>query len=192
MKRGQTETKIGLDKLLIGSFYRTPNSESDYWDLIDQSITNVSSTPHKFIVFGDFNTNLLSSPSPQLLDIITLNNLQQVVTHPTRITETSATLLNLILTSCTDIISHADVLPPVCSDHSVPCIKLIHKIKYSSSFKRTIYDYGKHDVEKLFNELSNVEWMDIVALHSIEEAAQLFSDTLHNTTKKKVYAWKNN
>ena len=26
------ETKIGQDKLLIGSFYRPPNSKSDYWD----------------------------------------------------------------------------------------------------------------------------------------------------------------
>ncbi len=178
------ETKIGQDKLLIGSFYRPPNSKSDYWDLIDQSIKNVSSTPHKFIVLGDFNTNFLSNPSPQLLDVINFNNLQQVVTHPTRITETSATLLDLVLTSCIDIISHVDVLPPVCSDHSVPCVKLIHKIKHSPSFKRTIYDYRKLDVEKLSNELSNVRWMDIVSLHSIEEAAQLFSDTLHNTAKK--------
>ena len=43
------ETKIGQDKLLIGSFYRPPNSKSDYWNLIDQSIKIVYSTPHKFI-----------------------------------------------------------------------------------------------------------------------------------------------
>ena len=120
------ETKIGQDKLLIGSFYRPSNSKSDYWDLIDQSIKKVSSTPRKFIVLGDFNTNLLSNPSPQLLDVINFNNLQQVVTHPTRITETSATVTDLVLTSCTDIISNVDVLPLVCSDHSVPCIKVIY------------------------------------------------------------------
>ena len=74
----------------------------------------------------------------------------------------------------------------------------MHKIKHSPSFKRTIYDYRKLDVEELSNELSNVRWMDIVSLHSIEEAAQLFSDTLHNTAKKKkkkkkkkMYACKN-
>ena len=61
----------------------------------------------------------------------------------------------------------------------------MHKIKHRPSFKRTIYDYRKLDVEELSNELSNVRWMDVVSLHSIEEAAQLFSDTLHNTAKKK-------
>ena len=131
----------------------------------------------------DFNTNFLSNPSPQLLDVINFSNLQQVVTHPTRITETSATVTDLVLTCCTDMISHVDVLLPVCSDHSMPCVKLIHKIKHSPSFKRTIYDYRKLDIEKLSNELSNVKWMDIVSLHGIEEAAQLFSDTLHNTAK---------
>ena len=65
----------------------------------------------------------------------------------------------------------------------MPCIKLIRKIKHSPLFKRTIYDYRKLDVEKLSNELSNVRWMDIISLHSIEEAAQLFPDTLYNTVK---------
>ena len=153
-----------------GADYRPPNSKSDYWDLIDQSIKNVFGTPHKFIVLGDFNTNFLSNPSPQLLDVINFINLQQVVTHPTRITEKSATLIDLVLTSCTDIISHVDVLPPVCSDHAMQCIKLDHKTKHSPSFKRTIYDYGKPDVKKLSNELSNVKWVDTVSL-------QLFSDT---------------
>ena len=73
-------------------------------------------------------------------------------------------------------------------------LKLIHKIKHNPSFKRTIYDYRKLYVEKLSNELSNVKWMDIVSLHSIEEAAQLFSDTLHNMAKKlkQMYACESN
>ena len=40
------ETKIGQDKLLIGSFYRPTNSKSDYWDLIDQSIKKTCSALH--------------------------------------------------------------------------------------------------------------------------------------------------
>ena len=137
----------------------------------------MSSTPHKFIVLGDFNTNFLSNPSPQLLDVINFNNLQQVVTHPTRITETSATLIDLVLTSCTDIISHVDVLPPVCSDHAMPCIKLDHKTKHSPSFKRTIYDYGKPDVEKLTSSLMLSGWT-LCLYNSFL--------TLHDTAKKNV------
>ena len=90
------ETKIGQDKLLIGSFYRPPNSKSEYWDLIDQSIKNVSSTPHKFIVLGDFNTNFLSNPSPQLLDVINFNNLQQVVTHPRNVSHIARSCTHLL------------------------------------------------------------------------------------------------
>ena len=46
--------------------------------LIDQSIKNVSSTPDKFIVLGDFNTNFLSNPSPQLLHVINFNNFSNI------------------------------------------------------------------------------------------------------------------
>ena len=47
-----------------------------------------------------------------------------------------------------------DISKPVCSEHTMPCIKLINKITHSPLFKRTIYDKEKIEVQKFLNELS--------------------------------------
>ncbi len=63
------ETYINNEKLLVGSFYRSPSMPVAYWDLIDTSLREVSAEPVKFIVLGDFNSNFLSNPSPHLLNL---------------------------------------------------------------------------------------------------------------------------
>ena len=178
------ETRLAQEPLLIGTFYRPPNSTVDYWTLIDQSISNVCNLPCKFIVLGDFNSDFLNNPSPHLLDVILKNNLQQLVKTPTRYTETSATCIDLVLTPCHDIIRSTVVLPPICSDHSVPCVKVTNNCATNHSFKRSIYDYSKLDKEALLDELTNIDWISIASIPSIDEAAYTFSDQLMNVAKK--------
>ena len=92
------ETKLSQEAILIGTVYRPPNATVEYWQLIDQSLKKVLNTPHKFIVFGDFNSDFHHNSSPHLLDVLFLNNLQQPVTSPTRIMETTSSCFDLILT----------------------------------------------------------------------------------------------
>ena len=112
------ETKLGQDTLLVGSFYRPPDSKVEYWTLVDNSIEQVGSLSHKYIVLGDFNADCSNEIPNHLQDIISKNNLYQLVTSPTRITDKRSTTIDLVLTPCRDIVSDVSVLPPVCSDHS--------------------------------------------------------------------------
>ena len=89
---------------------------------------------------------------------------------------------------CTDIISQFDVLPPVCGDHSVPCKKLIHKIKYSSSFKRNIPTERKRLISQSTVEDNNdvpdlPEWItNIIQINlSVEEVKNTLTEL--GTTK---------
>ena len=174
------ETYINNEKLLVGSFYRPPSKPVAYWDLIDTSITQVSAEPLKFIVLGDFNSNFLLNPSPHLLNIINHNSLKQLIDQPTRITEKTSTCLDLIITPSTEIISDSGVLEPICSDHSVPFVKLkLNKPKHIS-FKRTIYDYSNLDIYKLKRDLNAANLCQIASLPNIDETAQLLSETIMN------------
>ena len=80
------ETKLHQDTLLVGCFYRPPDARASYWDLIDESISKAGNTPHKYIVLGDFNTDILLQQSHHLQRIMNFNNLRQMVTEPTRYT----------------------------------------------------------------------------------------------------------
>ena len=172
------ETKLGQETFLIGSFYRQPSQPVAYWKLVDQSIQNVASTPHRFIILGDFNQNFLDNPSEHLLNIIAFNNLQQLINTPTRYTETTATCLDVILAQSVDRITDSGVLPPICSDHSVPFVKLNTNTPKGTSFKRKIYCYSKLDQQKLNDELKTLNLMETVSSDNIHNAAKAFSEQL--------------
>ena len=73
------ETKVNQDTLLIGCFYRPPDSRVGYWDLIDDSINKAGRTPHKLLILGDFNTDINLVPSRHLSRIMHQNNLVQLI-----------------------------------------------------------------------------------------------------------------
>lgn len=118
------ETKLDQKSLLIGCFYRPPGSNVHYWDLINDSIRKANDANVQFIILGDFNVDYLNNPSHHLTDIMNLYQLHQLIDKPTRITDTTETCLDLILTQSPNIIVSSDVMPPVCSDHSVPCARV--------------------------------------------------------------------
>ena len=176
------ETKLSQETILICSFYRPPNSRVSYWKLIDESIKNVANTPHKFFILGDFNNDFLKNPSTHLLDILQFNNLSQLVTSPTRFTNTSSTCIDLIITSSKYTVLNTEVRPPICSDHCVPVVKLKNQRKKEKEFKRTIYDYSSLEITKLMEELQRVDWLSIASLPSIDDAAETFSTQLMSVT----------
>ena len=178
------ETNVNKERLLIGSFYRPPSKPISYWDLIDTSIKQASSEPLKLFVLGDFNSDYLHNPSNHLMNLIRFNNLKQVIDEPTRITQTTATCLDLILTSNVDLISECGVLPPICSDHSVPFVNILLSKPNHYSFKRTVYDYSNLNSNKCNEELARANLLDIVNTPNLDDAAQLFSDTVLNTSSK--------
>ena len=174
------ETKLNQESLLIGSFYRPPNSNVQYWDLIQESFEKANNTNIKYIILGDFNTDWLTRPSPYLLNLTNIYGLKQLIKSPTRVTAHSATCLDLALTQSEQLIAGTDVLPSICSDHSVSCIYLKKPKPKIETFKRTIYDYNKLDENKFHHLLSNADWNNIFNNPEINEATQIFTDTLLN------------
>lgn len=176
------ETRLNQDILLVGSFYRAPDERVAYWDLIEESINKAGNTPHKYIVLGDFNCDNDAS-RPHINRIIYLNNLNQLITEPTRVTENTSTLIDLILTPCPEIVQKVGVLPAVQSDHRCPFIEIKSESMRNSSFKRTIYNYNKLDNEKFNNMLDQADWNEIVSLESLNEAAETFTNKLMTLAK---------
>ena len=68
-------------------------------------------------MFGDMNDNLLQNN--KLSRIISSNKLTQIVNKPTRITPTSSTLIDLIITNNPKIIIQSDVIPSNIGDHEL-------------------------------------------------------------------------
>ena len=163
------ETRLNQEKLLIGCFYRPPYARIEYWNLVDESIWKAGNTPFKYVILGDFNFKFLAPPS---------NHLQRVITQPTRYTNNTATLIDIIQTPCPNIIQRSEVLPPVHSDHSYLLIEKKNSNPQKFAFKRTIYSNDKLNLVKYEESLSQTDWNNIVLDNNLNEVANDFSKEL--------------
>ena len=177
------ETKLNQNSLLIGSYYRPPNSPVNYWNLLENSIHRVNNTGIKFILLGDLNTDFLNSPSRHLMDILTHYNLTQLVNEPTRITEQTSTCIDLIITQSPDIVSSVSVLPAICSDHSVPFVSVKNTVVKEQPFKRTIFNYNKLDKTTFCNLLQEIDWNEVIYNTNIDNSAVLLSEIIMSKAK---------
>ena len=179
------ETKINQNVLLVGSIYMPPNTPVAYWNLIKESINKAFNTPHRFILLGDLNTCFMHNPSPHLMEIIQQYSLNQLINDYTRIetvtrmgvTTITKSCIDLVLTSSMDLISNVSVLPKICSDHMLPCVKLNSK-RIFSNYRKVTLNLTKLNVNRLMEELETINFLDICTNHSIDDSALLFSENI--------------
>ncbi len=134
---------------LITTWYRPPNSELDIFNNFELFPFKCDMENKELIIVGDLNCDVnkvpLDSPTHKLQTLSSLYQLTQVINDPTRVTETTSTLIDLILTNKAENISCAGVLHLGISDHSLvyavskfelsksrPSIKEVRDFKYFS------------------------------------------------------------
>ena len=108
---------------LIATWYKPPGSPTELFSSFDSFIDKLDSLYLEYYLLGDFNCNL-ASPTPDantrhLLKISDLYGLKQLINEPTRITESSSALIDLIYTNYTDRVSCSEVSHIGISDHSL-------------------------------------------------------------------------
>ena len=103
--------------------YRPPNSGNDFWQLLCDSVERVNPT---IFICGDLNIDLCK-PQSKIHDFMSICNLSQIISEPTRIT--SNTLIDVILTNAPRTVIHHGVL---CSDHK-PNFTCINSVRQAPS-----------------------------------------------------------
>ena len=88
----------------------------------------------------------------------------------------SAREIDLILTTCPDIVKASGVLPEIDSDHCCVCMDIKCIIPRNNLHKRTIYCYDKLDYQKFKDTRLNIDWNEIISKESIDVAANLFTE----------------
>lgn len=153
--------------MLIGVCYRSPNSESsfasDFHDVLHEITLTNPSTP--ILLFGDFNFPFIDwsklstcqntdNVSNEFLHTCLTFGLSQLVTSPTRTTDHSSNVLDLLLTSHPDNFSSLSYISGL-SDHTA-----IHTtfpgnmIKKSVKSKKLLTLYDKADYVAMNNDLA--------------------------------------
>ena len=154
------DIQVKSRKVLIGGFYRPPNSNTAYCDLISESIDKAYDTNITDIyILGDFNFNFSGHKRNKITEIIQAYNLHQLIKEKTHFTEQPSSLIELILVRNTAHVLTSGVLDPFIPDQTryhCPVIVLLKFLRPTTrTFKRRIWNYKSASFDrfrKILNE----------------------------------------
>ena len=131
------------------------------------------------IILGDMNVNYLdNNDNKQFKSILRLYSYTQLVNKPTRVSEHSSTLIDLIATNNPSNISKVDIFPLSPSDHDmVGCIRKINNCKY---LPRVIKcrNYVNYSSENMNIDIESIDWSSLYKLKNVNLAVKYFNSKI--------------
>ena len=123
---------------LVTTVYRPPSASSEFFDHFEKLIKATDDENKEIYVLGDLNCDILKAdedsnfPTKKIKSLYELYQLSQLIDKPTRITMTTKSLIDHIVTNAPEKISSTGVIHTGISDHS-----LIFAIRKISIEKKT-------------------------------------------------------
>ena len=178
------EVRSKNNVFLLCVYYRPPDAPVQFWDDFQTQIDMCKQDKiSKLLITGDLNADPLSDNGPHLLQFALQNHLSIHIDEPTRITDTTATILDQFVSNMSDLIQYTEVLPPVSSsqsttDHCTITACLNFKTGKQKCFTRHIWDYKNADFSSFRSALLSNDWNKCFASDSIDEITELWSNNL--------------
>ncbi|XP_068229711.1 uncharacterized protein [Palaemon carinicauda] len=148
-----TELKFGIEKqegvedkwvsvqhrkfpsIIVGCVYRHPKAAVTSFNYISDVFKEVILRNKPIFIYGDFNDDLLKKEN-KLGKLIKNLRFDQIVDKPTRITSTSASLIDLVITNSKYMIRKSEVTPSSIADHeNILTLLNVRKPKRQTIFK---------------------------------------------------------
>ena len=146
------------------------------------------------ILLGDFNFNLLpnaqdtSSSIWKLRQLLNKFNLKNVINKATRITDTSTTLIDLVICSDTSKISHQGVCDLGILDHHLAYAVVNLKRKRQKPTLKTVYDYKKVDLDLLRTDFAAAPWSICNVFDDLDDATWAWECLYKDIMKSHIHA----
>lgn len=151
---------------ILCACYRPPNSSSGFSEIFHDVLNkiHIRFPAAVFFVLGDFNlpdiswclpqpsASSSSSESASFVSVCSDFNLIQLVKYPTRVTTTSSTILDLVLTTHPDLVTSLSVIPGL-SDHSAIHFTIPNRNPRRQKTSKTFRDYKRADYAAINREL---------------------------------------
>ena len=142
----------------IGCAYRPPSADNTYYNAMLDQIEQVKCATAGMILMGDLNFNYTVNEKPTcpVRYIEAAYELTQLVNKPTRITESSSSLLDVILTSVPENHEVTDVLSVALSDHYLVWTVLKTCFRSANGTHNTVTyrDFSNFNDQNFINELA--------------------------------------
>lgn len=175
------------NKTLIGVLYKPPSAAVDsFLEALSDVLSKVQTEQKESYIMGDYNMDLLKNKSNKqvsnFIDTFLSYSFLPLINKPTRITSSSATLIDNIFCNCVHNNNFLNgILCTDISDHlPIFCIKKTiqqneEKVKYVK--KRIFNDSSINKSRVLVN---NIEWNNIIDITDCQQAFSKFQSHFTN------------
>ena len=164
--------------IILGVIYRKPGTNFDeFKNELDILLHTMNLDRNSSIIMGDFNVDLTQKEEKgnELLRLTESYGLLQLITTPTRITNTSSTLIDHIYTNVCAHYIQSGCIEAGISDH-LPVYAIFENFDCEPFKKVTkhLRNFRKFSKDSFCNDLSNAQWREIYDCTDPNEAYELF------------------
>lgn len=175
--------KILLQKTcyVIGNLYRPPNSNSGhFFNSFEDTLTDIYTNYEHITCLGDFNINMLDLDSElctRLNSIIDVFSLRQLICEPTRISNTSISLIDLIFTNVENVIE-VGVVDALIADHFAVFCKI--ELSRNKCLVETFSFRALKSInfENFQNDLESIPWHYIYDMDRIDDKVDFLNKNI--------------
>ena len=138
------------------------------------------------MIVGDLNADFKTRHGHYLKQFVNANSLTIHINSPTRVTETSSTILDQILSNFPQEISDVTIDPPVgSSDHFSTSVKCDFKANRNTTYIRTMWSYSDEAFIRYREALRAHDWA-CLDIDNIQDACEEFTTELLSVAKQTI------
>ena len=150
--------KPNTKPFLVYCWYPPPHSPAEHFDIFESKLEQAEMFYSDIYITGDINSNLLNlgdSYTMRLINILEAYQLSQVISEPTRVTNSTSTLIDLFITNNEESVVHSGVYPLAISDHNL--IFAVRKIGVRRQSPRYVEtrNFKKFNANTFLSDLRN-------------------------------------
>ena len=177
----------GLKKpVIVGCIYRHPKGNVNlFTSELEKVIQKISHEDKLCFLCGDLNINALSqhhSATQNFINTILSSNFIPHITLPTRVTETTATLIDHILVkydkhTVDEPVTSGNIFCDI-SDHLPNFVLFGHKREIASKERPLVRIFGEKNVQKFRDHIKAVNWSQLDNCNDVNIAYSFFSEKI--------------
>lgn len=172
---------------LVGSLYRNPSERVEWVERFEKFLDIVLHDNKEIILLGDFNKDLLNSNMHREWLILTESlGLSQLITEPTRVTNSSSTLIDHVYSTQEENLAQVHVSRIGISDH----FAILCNRKLNANFKKnehksiTYRSFKKFEEADFLNDLLAKPWNEIDENQDIDDKLDTWYTLFNETVNK--------
>lgn len=175
--------KLRINKLgiAVGIIYKPPLISSTCFTELESVLSNVYPESDNVILMGDFNVDFLypTTSTSNLKSILNSFNLVQIVDQPTRVTDTSASLIDIICISNNLKVLHCDTLDLLnMSDHRMVFCEVNITTSKPQPKSVPFRNFKNFDLNEFSNDANLIEWNRVGNITNINDKVTFLNNAI--------------